>query len=128
MERTKDPDKKVNRLSEFIVVTWTVVQGRLKEHEESIRAIMDYWHNNAERFKLKSLRYFTQAIGGETFSYGRVMIYEYASLADWELFEKQMAVDKEAMALKDKLFTSIDLKTRRVVEWQDELRDAWLEQ
>jgi hypothetical protein len=54
------------------------------------------------------------------------MIYEYASLADWEIFEKQMAVDREAMALKEQLFTNIDLKTRRVVEWQDALRDAWL--
>jgi hypothetical protein len=128
MERTTNPDKEVNRLGEFFVVTWTVVQGRLKEHEESIKAIMDYWHKNAARFKLKSLRYFIQAIGGEPFSYGRVMIYEYASLADWEVFEKQMTVDKEAMALKEQLFTNIDLKTRRVVEQQDELRDAWLEQ
>jgi hypothetical protein len=128
MERTTNPDHEVNRLGEFIVVTWTVVQGRLKEHEESIKAIMDYWHRNADRFKLKSLRYFIQAIGGEPFSYGRVMIYEYASLADWEMFEGQMTVDKEAMALKEQLFTNIDLKTRRVVEWQDELRDAWLEQ
>jgi hypothetical protein len=128
VERTENPDKEVNRLGEFIVVTWTVVQGRLKEHEESIRAIMDYWYRNADRFKLKSLRYFVQAIGGEPFSYGRVMIYEYASLADWEIFEKQMAVDREAMALKEQLFTNIDLKTRRVVEWQDQLRDAWLEQ
>jgi hypothetical protein len=115
-------------LGEFIVVTWTVVQGRLKEHEESVRIIMDYWHRNADRFKLKSLRYFIQAIGGDPFSYGRVMIYEYESLADWEMFEKQMAVDKEAMTLKEQLFTNIDLKTRKVVEWQDEFREAWLEQ
>ena len=128
MEGATNPDKEVNRLGEFIVVTWTVVQGRFKEHEESIRAIMDYQHRNADRFKLRSLRYFAQAIGGDPFSYGRVMIYEYASLADWEVFEKQMAVDKEAVALKERLFTNIDLKTRRVVEWQDELRDAWLEQ
>jgi hypothetical protein len=115
-------------LGEFLVVTWAVRQGRLKEHEESIRKIMNYWSKNAARFKLKSLRYFSQAIGGDPFGYGRVMIYEYASLADWEIFENQMAVDKEAMALKEQLFTNIDLKTRRVVEWQDEFRDGWLEQ
>ena len=62
MERTDNPEKEVNRLGEFIVVTWTVVQGRLKEHEESIKAIMDYWHRNGDRFKLKSLRYFSQAL------------------------------------------------------------------
>ena len=52
------------------------------------------------------------------------MIYEYASRADWELFESQIAVGKEAMTLKEQRFTNIDLKTRKVVEWQDELRDA----
>ena len=114
-------------MAEFIVVTWTVVQGRLKQHEESIRKIMDYWHRNANRFKLKSLRYFAQAIGGDPFSYGRVMIYEYASLADWEIFEKEMEKDQEAMSLKEKLFANIELRTRRVVEWQDKARDAWLE-
>jgi len=55
------------------------------------------------------------------------MIYEYASLADWEVFENEMTRDKEATALKNQLFTNIDLKTRRVVEWQDEARDAWVE-
>jgi len=48
-------------------------------------------------------------------------------LADWEFFEKQMEQDKEAMTLKDQLFANIDLKTRRVVEWQDKLRNSWLE-
>lgn len=115
-------------LSEFIVVTWTVVQGRFKEHEESIRRIIDYWRKNSDRFKLKSLRYFSQGIGGDPFTYGRVMIYEYASLAEWEIFESQMSLDREAMALKEQLFTNIDLKTRKVVEWQDELKDAWLDQ
>jgi hypothetical protein len=115
-------------LGEFLVVTWTVVQGRLKEHEESLKRIMDYWHKNARRFKLKSLRYFSQGIGGDPFTYGRALVYEYASLADWEFFENEMARDKEATALKDQFFTNIELRTRRVVEWQDELRDAWLEQ
>jgi hypothetical protein len=114
-------------LAEFIVVTWTVVQRRLQQHEESIRKIMDYWHRNADRFKLKSLRYYAQAIGGDPFTYGRVMIYEFASLADWEIFEKEMERDQEAMALKEQLFANIELKTRRVVEWQDKARDAWLE-
>jgi hypothetical protein len=56
-----------------------------------------------------------------------VMAYEYDSLADWEYFEKEMEKDKKATALKDQLFTNIDLKTRRVVEWQDKQRDSWLE-
>lgn len=114
-------------MSEFIVVTWTVVQGRMQQHEECIKRIMNYWRKNAKRFKLKSLRYYSQAIGGDPFTYGRVMIYEYDSLADWEIFEKEMDKSEEAMALKDKLFENIDLSTRKVAEWQDKLRGAWLE-
>jgi hypothetical protein len=55
------------------------------------------------------------------------MIYEYDSLADWERVEKEMEKDKKAMALKDQLFANIDLKIRRVVEWQDKQRSIWLE-
>jgi hypothetical protein len=114
-------------MSEFIVVTWTVVQGRMQQHEECVKRIMDYWRKNAKRFKLKSLRYYSQAIGGYPFTYGRAMIYEYDSLADWEIFEKEMDKDEKAVVLKDKLFENIDLSTRKVVEWQDKLRGAWLE-
>ena len=114
-------------MGEFIVVTWALVQGRVEEHEKSIKKLMNYWHRNAKRFKLMSLRYYSQAIGGDPFTLGRVMIYEYDSLADWEYFEKQMEKDKKAMVLKDQLFANIDLKTRRVVEWQDRQRDLWLE-
>ena len=114
-------------MGEFIVVTWAVVQGHVEQHEESVKRLMAYWHKNAKRFTLKSLRYYSQAIGGDPFTLGRVMIYEYDSLADWEYFEKEMEKDKKAMALKDQLFVNIDLKTRRVVEWQDKQRDSWLE-
>jgi hypothetical protein len=92
-----------------------------------MKRLMDYWHKNAKRFRLRSLRYYSQAIGGDPFSYGRVMVYGCGSLADWEYFEKEMEKDKKAMALKDQLFVSIELKTRRVVEWQDRQRDFWLE-
>jgi hypothetical protein len=114
-------------MAEFIVVTWAVAQGCVEQHEESAKRLIDYWHKNAKRFKLRSLRYFSQAIGGDPFTLGRVMVYEYDSLADWEYFEKEMEKDKKAMALKDKIFANIDLKTRRVVEWQDKQRDSWLE-
>ena len=114
-------------MAEFIVVTWSVIQGCMERHEECITKLLDYWKQNSTRFKLKSLRYYRQAIGGEPFSYGRVMIYEYDSLADWEYFEKEMEKDKTAIGLKDKLFVNIDLKTRRVVEWQDGYREHWLE-
>jgi hypothetical protein len=108
-------------------VTWSVAQGCVEQHEEKAKRLMDYWHTNAERFRLKSLRYYSQAIGGDPFTLGRVMIYEYDSLADWERVEKEMEKDKKAMALKDQLFANIDLKIRRVVEWQDKQRSIWLE-
>lgn len=114
-------------MGEFIVVTWAVAQGHVQQHEECAKKLLDYWRKNAKRFKLKSLRYYSQAIGGDPFTLGRVMIYEYDSLADWEYFENQMEKDKKAMSLKDQLFASIDLKSRRVVEWQDKQRDTWLE-
>lgn len=114
-------------MAEFIVVTWAAVQGHLQQHDESIRKIMDHWRSNAGRFKLKSLRHFSQGFGGDPFGYGHVLIYEFESLADWEFFENEMAKDKEAQALKEQLFANIDLKTRRIVEWQDELRGHWLE-
>ena len=114
-------------MAEFMVVTWAVAQGCAEQHEKSIERLMDYWRKNAERFKLRSLRYYSQAIGGDPFTLGRVIVYEYDSLADWEYFEKEMEKDKKAIALKDQLFVNIDLKTRRVVEWQDKQRDYWLE-
>jgi hypothetical protein len=36
-----------------------------------------------------------------------------------------MEKDQAAMTLKEQLFTNIDLKTRRVAEWQDKLRTTW---
>jgi len=114
-------------MAEFIVVSWAVVQGCVEQHEKSIKRLMDYWRKNAKRFNLRSLRYYSQGIGCDPFTLGRVMVYEYDSLADWEYFEKEMEKDKKAMALKEQLFVNIDLKTRRVVEWQDKQRDSWLE-
>ena len=114
-------------MGEFIIVNWSAVQGRLKEHDEAVKKIMRHWKKNAKRFKLRSLRYFSQAIGGDPFTYGHVMIYEFESLVDWEFFEKEMEKDKAALMLKEQLFTNIDLRTRRVFEWQDKLRGDWLE-
>jgi hypothetical protein len=114
-------------MAEFIVVTWATVQNRLQQHDEAVDTILSYWRDNAKRFRLNSLRYFSQGIGGNPFGYGHVMIYEFESLADWETFESEMAEDKEALALKEQLFANIDLATRRVVEWHDELRSSWVE-
>lgn len=88
---------------------------------------MRHLGEHAARFRLKSLRYFSQGLGGDPFGYGHALIYEFGSMADWEAFENEMGDDQIAMALKEELFANIDLKTRRIVEWQDELRDDWVE-
>jgi hypothetical protein len=89
-------------MAEFIVITWAVAQGCMKQHEK-VKKLVNYWRKNANRFKLKSLRYYAQAIGDDPFTCGRVMVYDYDSLADWESFEKEMANDKKAAALKEQL-------------------------
>ena len=114
-------------VGEFIVVAWTLAQGCLEQHEESIRKNLDYWRKNARRFKLKSMRYYAQALGGDCFHYGRVLVFEYESLDDWEISRKEIEENEEAFALKEQWLADIDVKTLRIVEWQDRQRDAWLE-
>lgn len=88
---------------------------------------MDYWRKNAERFKLKSLRYYAQALGCDSFHYGRVLVFECESLNDWENFRTYIEENEKAFALKERWLTNIDTKTLRIIEWQDRQRDAWLE-
>ena len=114
-------------MGESIVVTWTLAQGCLEQHEESIRKNLDYWRKNAKRFKLKSMRYYAQALGGDCFHYGRVLVFEYKSLDEWENFRTYIEENEKAFALKEQWLASIDVKTLRIVEWQDRQRDAWLE-
>jgi hypothetical protein len=114
-------------VAEFIIVTWTMIQDRLEQHEESIKKNMDYWRKNAKRFKLKSMRYYAQALGCDSFHYGRVLVFEFATLNDWETFRENIEENEKAFALKEQWFTNIDAKTLRIIEWQDRQRDAWLE-
>ena len=113
-------------MAEFIVVTWTMIQSRVEQHEEHIKKNMDYWRKNARRFKLKSMRYFAQALGGDSFHYGRVLVFEFEALNDWEYFRTEIEENEEAFALKEQWLTIIDVKTLRIVEWQDRQRAAWL--
>jgi hypothetical protein len=114
-------------MAEFIVVTWTMIQSRWEQHEENIKKNIDYWRKNARRFKLKSMRYFAQALGGDSFHYGRVLVFEFDTLNDWEHFRTEIEENEEAYALKEQWLTIIDVKTLRIVEWQDRQRAAWLE-
>lgn len=115
-------------MAEFIIVTWTMIhQGQLERHEENIRKNMSYWHKNAKRLKLKSVKYYAQALGGDSFHYGRVLAFEFESLDDWEFFRTEIEENEKASALKEQWLDCIDVKTLRIVEWQDRQRDAWLE-
>ena len=114
-------------MAEFIVVTWTMIQSRWEQHEENIKKNIDYWRKNARRFKLKSMRYFAQALGGYSFHYGRVLVLEFETLGDWESFRTYIEENGEAFALKEQWFDCIDVKTLRIVEWQERQREVWLE-
>jgi len=115
-------------VTEFIIVTWTMIhQGQVEQHEASIKKNMDFWRKNAKCFKLKSMRYYAQALGCDSFHYGRVLVFEYESLDDWENFRKYIEENEKAFALKEQWLTNVDVKTLRIVEWQDRQRDAWLE-
>lgn len=114
-------------MAEFIIATWTMLQGRVEQHEESIKKNMDYWRKNAKRFKLKSMRYYAQALGGDSFHYGRVLVFEFETLNDWESFRNEIEENEKAFALKEQWLTNLDVETLRIIEWQDRQRDAWLE-
>lgn len=114
-------------MSEFIIVTWTMIKGRMEQHEESIKKNMDYWRKNVKRFRLRSMRYYAQALGGYSFHYGRVLVFEFESLNDWEDFRTYIEENGKAFALKEQWLDCTDVKTLRIVEWQDRQRDAWLE-
>ena len=114
-------------MSEHIVVTWTMIRDRLEQHEESIKKNMDYWRKNAEHFKLKSIRYFAQALGGYSYHYGRVLVFEFETLNDWKAFVTHIEENKKAFALKEQWLECVDAKTLRIIEWQERQREAWLE-
>ena len=114
-------------MAEFIVLTWTMIQNQWEQHEENIKKNIDYWRKNAKHFKLKSMRYFAQALGGDSFHYGRVLVLEFETLNDWEYFRTEIEENEEAFALKEQWLNIVDVKTLRIVEWQDRQRAAWLE-
>jgi hypothetical protein len=99
----------------------------MEQHEESIKKNMNHWRKNAKRFKLKSMRYYAQALGGDSFHYGRVLVFEFETLNDWESFRNEIEENEKAYALKEQWLTNLDVKTLRIIEWQDRQRDAWLE-
>jgi len=112
---------------ESIIVTWTMNRSRLEQHEESIKKNMEHWRKNAKRLKLKSMRYFAQALGGFSYYYGRVMFFEFETLNDWESFVTYIEENKKAFALKEGWLDCIDVNTLRIVQWQERQREVWLE-
>jgi hypothetical protein len=56
-----------------------------------------------------------------------VLAFEFESLDDWEFFRAEIEENEKASALKEQWLDCIDVKTLKIVEWQDRQRDAWLE-
>jgi len=108
-----------------MVVTWNIAQDCVRKHERAIERLIDYLHKNSERFKLRSLRYFSETVGGSPFSPRRVMIFEYGSSEDLEYSENKMREDKELAGINSELWANVHKRTRRVLEWQDKQRDSW---
>lgn len=114
-------------MAEFIIVTWTMSHGQFDQHEKNLKKNMNHWHKNAKRLKLKSMRYYAQALGGDSYHYGGVMVLEFETLNDWEAFRMYLENDERAYALKEQWLSNIDVNTLKITEWQDRQRDAWLE-
>ena len=104
-----------------------MIHDQFEQHEENIKKNMDHWHKNAKRLKLKSMRYYAQALGGDSYHYGRAMVFEFETPNDWQAFVTYLEEDKKAYALKEKWLSNIDVNSLRIIEWQDRQRDAWLE-
>jgi len=113
-------------VAEFIIVTWIMIQNRSEQHEENLKKNLEYWRKNAKRFKLKSMRYYAQALGCDSFHYGRVLVLEFETLNDWEAFRTYIEEDEKAFALKEQWLAEVDTETLKIAEWQDRQREAWL--
>lgn len=114
-------------MSESLIVTWTLIGDLSEQHEENIKKNMVFWRKNAKRFKLKSMRYFAQALGGNSFHYGRVLVLEFETLDDWEIFRRYIEDNKKAFALKEQWLHCVETSTLRIVEWQERQRKSWIE-
>jgi hypothetical protein len=63
------------------------------------------------------------AVGSVKPAVATLDLRDFCAESEEESKEETKEVTKQSR-LKERLFTNIDLKARRVVEWQDELRDA----
>ena len=114
-------------MAEFAVVTWSVTQGCIEKHEKSVRRILDYWHKNAEKFKLKSLRYYSRIPSDGSSDNRRVMVYEFDSPEDFEYFQREMLEDKKVGRLRNQFYANINMKTYKSEHWLEKQRALWLE-
>lgn len=118
-------------MAAFEMESWFVVPGREKQHDAAMRGWLTWVREHRDLFKeWKSVRYFVKHVAGND-SDRHFILWEYASLADYEAYKERRAnysgpyteyrkVDPYYMDLFD--------HTRMGLEfWRDKERDLWIE-
>jgi hypothetical protein len=118
-------------MSVFEVESWLIKEGKEEEHREAMRQWLHWVRTHRELFKeWKSVRYFEKTVAGEE-SERHLIIWEYASLADFEAYKKRRADYEGAYAeykKNDPYHKGVFEHSRMKVEfWKDLERDLWLE-
>jgi len=81
-----------------------------EEHAKLLKRFQKYVKENPKLFKeLKSIKTFTQTIGGTSGAY--IQIAEYASLADYEKLSKRLLKDAVSTKLNTEFMLVIDPAT-----------------
>jgi hypothetical protein len=115
----------------FEVESWTVVEGKEKEHDEAMRQWLGWVKEHRELFgEWKSVRYFVKYVAGE--SSGRhLVMWEYESLTAFEAYKKRRQNYEGPYAEykeNDPYYKGVFDHSRMTMEfWQDVDRDLWIE-
>ncbi len=115
----------------FEVESWTVKEGKDKEHAEAMRQWLSWVKEHRELFpEWKSLRYFNKYVAGEE-SGRHVVIWEYESLTAFEQYKKRRANYEgpyEEYKVNDPYYKGVFDHSRMKMEfWNDVDRDMWIE-
>jgi hypothetical protein len=118
-------------MSVFEMESWSVADGKEKEHDEWMRRWLKWVRDHRELFKeWKSVRYFVKTVAGSE-SGRRFVIWEYESLADFEAYKKRRENYQGAYAeykKNDPYHQNVFAHNTMGGEfWRDQERDLWIE-
>ncbi len=118
-------------MSVFEVESWLVKEGREDEHEKAMRQWLKWVGEHRELFKeWKSVRYFEKTVAGEE-SGRHLILWEYESLADFEIYKKRRANYKgsyKEYKENDPYHMGVFEHSQMKVEfWKDLERDLWID-